>query len=123
MITWDDVELLDSTFADVDPDLQELFLSVVEETVNPSAYGGEDSSRTRMARMQLAAHLGSFLAPSSGSGGNAAGPVQSEKGGGLDVTYAVAEAAVSGDALSETQWGRAYEAGQKRSLGRGAFVL
>lgn len=121
MIEWSDVEELDAAFADVSDPLQTLFLGIVEETVDPEAYGGEDTNRTKMARMNLAAHLAEYF--TSNGSGSAAGPVQSESGGGLSVTYAVAASAVTGDALAETAYGRAYEAGQWRSLGRGAWVL
>jgi hypothetical protein len=104
-ILWQDVEALQPNLSTVSAAAQMIFLALVNEDLNPTAFGGEDSVRYHLARCYLAAHLGELERRRGVSGG----PVQSKTIGTSSITIAYATAmSSSDDVLRTTTWGSAY---------------
>jgi hypothetical protein len=77
---------------------------------------GEDGDIVMMARLYLAAHIGTKV----GTGAGGAGAVTSESLGGLSRSYMVA--ASSGSALETTGYGVEYKGILERSAVRGPWI-
>lgn len=110
-ISWNDVLTLPGTakLASVDPFWQESVLSYVNAVVGiPIVFDGESGPKTRLARIYLAAHMGTKM-PQFGA-------VSSESAGGLSRSYAVPP--VTNDGLGTTVWGREYLGLVNRSIAR-----
>jgi uncharacterized protein DUF4054 len=121
-IAWEDVIAIASELADLNEDAQDMILAYVNDWVQPIPFGGEASSKLRLARAYLAAHYGSLT---SQGGSTSAGPVISETVGDISRTYAsgVSTALSSGDALLDsTVYGKNYRALLRGSLARLPFV-
>jgi hypothetical protein len=104
-VVWADVEALQSNLSTVSVAAQMIFLAHVNEDLNPTAFGGEDTARYHLARCCLAAHLGE-LERRKGAGG---GPVQSKTIGSSSITIAYAASmSSSDDVLRATTWGSMY---------------
>lgn len=102
-IVWSDVEALSSQFALVHPTFQTDILNYVNNALDVSVWGGEEAFDLRLARIYLAAHLGSMPIIASGQ---ATGAVVSETVGGLQRTYANA---TTGQAIHTSSYGSAYQ--------------
>lgn len=104
-VVWQDVEALQSNLSTVSVAAQMIFLAHVNEDLNPSAFGGEDSARYHLARCYLAAHLGEIERRRGGT----SGPVQSKTIGTNAITLSYASAmSSSSDVLRSTSWGSMY---------------
>lgn len=122
-ITWSDVtSFAPELTTSVPADAQTLILSYVNTSaIDPASFDGEAGVTTRLARIYLAAHLGSGVG--QGASGAAGGPVTSESMGGLSRSYSVASVATAMDATGSTAYGRMYEALVNNSLARLPLVL
>lgn len=98
-IAWSDVVAFAPQLASVDAGAQAVALAYVNATLQVDAFDGEAGPRTRIARILLAAHLGSL----PGSGGNP-GNVTSEtvSATSLQSMYSMAAA---GNGLDATSYG------------------
>jgi hypothetical protein len=104
-VVWQDIEALQSNLSSVSVAAQMIFLAHVNEDLNPTAFGGEDSARYHLARVYLAAHLGEL----ERRRGATSGPVQSKTIGTSSITLAYATAMSSAEsALRLTSWGAMY---------------
>jgi hypothetical protein len=103
-ISWDDVEDLDAHLSNVAPNLQTIILARVEK-LSSAYYGGIDDPRYKLARMLLAAHIGT---PFAYGATGVSGPVTQRTEGGVSESYAVAQAALTGLHAS-TAHGRAFD--------------
>jgi hypothetical protein len=85
-ITWAQVTALAPELASLEgSDAEAFIIDYVNENISGTAFGGESSAATRIARIYLAAHLGTMALA---EGEAVAGPVLSESVGGASVTYA-----------------------------------
>ncbi len=84
-IDWTDVEALAPELSVVSTDGQDFILAYVNEALDLSIFGGEESPKLRLARIYLAAHFGKL---SSSGGSMVAGPVISETVGDISRSYA-----------------------------------
>lgn len=99
-ITWTDVTNHAAELASVAVGAQTDVLGHVNTALNVTLFGDETSPRLKLARIYLAAHLGTM-----GNLGGVSGPVSSESAGGLSVSYAVW---MTNSLLASTSYGRAY---------------
>jgi hypothetical protein len=106
-ISWDDVIDLDANLENVAPNLQDVILGRVEK-LSASYYGGVDDPRYKLARILLAAHIGTPYANAAGGGAGVSGPVTSRTEGGVSESYAVAAVSLTGS-HSSTGHGRAFD--------------
>ena len=85
------------------PAAQVMILEHVNADLDVDQFDGEDGPTTKLARVYLAAHMGTLARPGRGA---AAGPVASQSAGGLSKSYAT----MAGDyaAFSTTMFGRQY---------------
>ncbi len=104
-VLWQDVEALQPNLSTVSAAAQMIILAHVNEDLNATAFGGEDTARYHLARCYLAAHLGEL----ERRRGTSAGPVQSKTIGASSITlaYAVARSS-SDDVLRMTSWGSMF---------------
>lgn len=126
VITWPDVEAHASALGDVPVAAQTDILAHVNTTLCVTEFDGEDGPKTRLARIYLAAHFGSFAVPGDGGAGGVSGPVKKDKVGEIEVDYADAFAGTgSGDSsmYRSTSYGRSYLAIVRNSLARAWRVL
>jgi hypothetical protein len=121
-IVWADVITIATELSTVDGAARVFILTYVNgPAMDPACFDGEDGYTTRMARIYLAAHMGSSIG--KGAAGAAGGPVSSESMGGLSRSYGSASVASSVDSTGSTDYGRRYEALVKNSLARLPFVI
>jgi hypothetical protein len=99
-ITWTDVTNHAAELASVSAGAQTDILAHVNTALNVTLFGDETSARLKLARIYLAAHLGTMA-----NLGGVSGPVSSESAGGLAMSYAVA---MTRSNLGITSYGRAY---------------
>lgn len=104
-INWDDVTAFASEANNVADEAANAILDHVNDHFEPSNFGGEGSPKLRMARIYLAAHIGSLI----GRGGGAVGPVVSSSAGRLSRTYAVIQSANAGS-YDSTSYGSLLKA-------------
>lgn len=100
-VVWQDVVALQANLSTVSPAAQMIFLAHVNEDLEPSAFGGEDSARYHLARVYLAAHLGEL----ERRRGGVSGQVQSKTIGTSSISIAYAAAMSTGEVLLTTSWG------------------
>lgn len=111
-ITW--AHVLDHAphLSTIDADARTDILAHVNTYLTVAYFGGEEASKTKLARVYLACHFGQLLL--SGASG-AAGPVTSRSLGDMSEGYTSPWGHAS--ALSETAYGKAYE-----NLARGTYA-
>lgn len=118
-IVWADVVAFAPTLSTVDAGAQADVLGYVNIVLAVAQFDGEDGPTTRLARIYLAAHMGSLgVAAASGS----AGPVVSRSIGGISEDYADTSSS-SGSALGDTSFGELYLQLVRRSPARATVVL
>lgn len=111
-ITWSDVTTIAAPeLSGLAVAAQTAILVWVNAAFDVTVFDGEDGAKTKLARVYLAAHIGTLILPTSagGSGGGVSGPVSSESAGGLSRSYAVAVASSGGttaENLSRTGYGQ-----------------
>ncbi len=122
-IGWTDVTAIASGLSTVSAGAQMVILGLVNTSLNVAMLGGEDSSKVRLIRSYLAAHLGD-LATRKGGASAIAGPVTSETISEdeirIDYANAVSQDAV---ALKETPYGGQFLALVRNSAARAPFAL
>lgn len=114
-IEWADVLGIASELASVAVEAQQAILAYVNTSLKPTYLGGVNSFEFKLARMYLAAHMG------SPKGGAVAGPVASESAGGLARTYAIMMG--TNPRWSSTRYGIEFEAMLFRSGAKGGLVV
>lgn len=112
-IVWTDVTNLDAALSAVPtPGYRDDVLTYVNENLNASKFGGETASKTKRARVLLAAHLGALWLRDNGAASAAAAPpVTSETISATSFTVAYSDIAANSSTpniLDETSHGRAY---------------
>lgn len=105
-ITWTDVVDVAPALSTVDADAQTMILAYVNAELDVVMFGGEAAPKTKLARVYLAAHLGTLSRP--GASATAAGPVVSESAGGLSRSYANMVSSTSSAGLERTTFGTMY---------------
>lgn len=120
-IVWADVTNLVASLSAVPPAAQFEILTTVNAVVNAARLGGEDTRKTKVARVYLAAHMGELerraAADAQGSFTQVAGKQLTADGFKLDFT-----SLTSDDSLAETTHGRAYMSWIKNSACAVGFV-
>lgn len=106
-ITWDDVLAFASELSGVASAARSLILAYVNTNLKASVFGGEDDAEYTLARIYLAAHMGTGALP--GEGG-ASGQVTSEAAGGLSRSYAVNNATGGNTDYEMTGYGKKFKA-------------
>ena len=95
-------------------------LAVANTLLTVSLFGGEASAKTKLARIYIAAHLGTLeLIGTTG----AAGPITAESAGGLSRQYGSAAAAVTSGEWGSTTFGQKYVALCRTTPARGGLLL
>ena len=112
-IDWDNVTAFAPELSDVALTAQADILSYVNEELNVERLGGEDSVKLKLARVNLAAHLGTLALPNRAG---AHGPTIMEMEGPVMRQY------TAGSGLEETAYGRAFRSIVRNSAARGPFV-
>lgn len=119
-LTWEDVTSHASDLSTLDEAAQDDVLAYVDDAIDPAKFGGEDGPRYKLARIYLAAHLGTV---SLKRGTPAGGPLISETVGEITRMYGFSAEAAP-DAIASTGWGREYLALIRRTAKcRGPLVL
>lgn len=109
-IIWADVTAIAPELSTVSDDAQDSILAHVNTALAVDIFGGESAPKTRLARIYLAAHLGSASRTGSSGASGAAGPVVSESAGGLSRSYANLTSASGTGGLSSSTYGQLFEA-------------
>ncbi len=112
-IVWTDVTDFASELSTVDSDAQVVILAYVNDALSVSAFGGETSPKLKLARIYLAAHVGTL----SRGGTPMAGPVTSETDGTIARSYAARAIANPSD-WDSTSYGQLYAALVRTSRAR-----
>jgi hypothetical protein len=121
-IVWADVTAIATELTTVGDSARAMILEYVNgPAMDPDNFDGEAGYTTRMARIYLAAHMGSSIG--KGAAGAAGGPVTSESMGGLSRSYSTGSVASSADSTGSTDYGRRYEALVNTSLARLPFTV
>ena len=103
-ITWeDDVLPIAPELVDVPTDAQTIILAYVNTALNPSMF---TVPSLRLARIYLAAHIGTNALPSAG--GEVMGAVTSESVGDITRTYGAITAATNGSGFDTTSYGTLF---------------
>lgn len=118
-ITWSDVVDIAPELADVSVGMQTLILSYVNDSVNVVVLDGESGSKTKLARVTLAAHIATILVRASSG---KAGDITSESLGPQSRAYSSSSRFDETD-LSLTGYGRTYRMIVRWSAARGPLVL
>jgi hypothetical protein len=119
-IVWGEVAAIAPTLANTNPYTQGAILEYVNTALHVECWGGEGSPQLRLARLYMAAHMGTVS--SSGASG-AAGPVTSETAGGLTRSYGFMSSTEADPLLDATPYGRMYRELLMRSAARSPIVL
>ena len=122
-IDWADVTAFVSGLSAVNSDAQDDILAHVNVILKVSEYDDEEGVKTRLARIYLAAHMGTMgLIGSSGS----VGPIKKERAGNLEREYdsgsSSSTATTYGD-YGDTAYGRMFMAMTRTNPGRAPFVI
>ncbi len=121
-VVWADVISIATELSVIDGIARVYILDYVNGPgLDPASFDGEAGATTRLARIYLAAHMGSSIG--KGAAGAAGGPVTSESMGGLSRSYSTGAVAASADSTGSTDYGRRYEALVNNSLARLPFVV
>lgn len=99
-IKWSDVDGLAAALSTLATEAQDAILLWVNAYFNPAAFGGEDSARLKMARVFLAAHLGT-MAPWGGVSGRVTSKTIASNS--ASISYAQK---LTTDGLELTEWGQ-----------------
>lgn len=119
-ITWAMVQDHAPELSTVDVDAQNDILNHVNNDLFVDDFGGEDSYKLKLARIYLAAHLGTMALPNTGAG---AGPVTSWSLGDMAVSYGGTVAAYANATYAQTVYGQQYHAILRTTLMRLGFVV
>lgn len=119
-ITWTDVTNHAPGLSSVSAGAQTDILAWSNDLLSVDEFGGEAAANTKLARIYLAAHSGT-LALLGASG--AAGPVTSEKAGGLSRSYGGALGAAASSDYGSTVWGQQFVALCRTNPSRAGLVL
>lgn len=104
-IVWADVVAVAPELAELSSALYTDILGYVNVALVPTEWGGEDSSRLRLARLYLAAHYATMVSR-GGSVGEIVGFVTSESAGGLSRSYS--SGASTGTVYDATPYGQLF---------------
>lgn len=118
-ISWSDVTNHAPELASLAAGAQTDILDFVNTVLEVYWFCGEDSAKTKLARIYLAAHLGTGIAASGGS--NAVGVVTAEAAGGLSRSYGQAST-LDIASLGSTSYGQAFAMLVRSSAARVPFV-
>lgn len=119
-ITWSNVTAHYAELSTVGATVQTDLLAFVNASIDPEMFDGESGYRTKLARINLAAH---FAAPTLTSAIGPAGVVSSESADGLSISYAVMTAALGDPSmLGTTKYGQAFLSLVNTSAARGGWV-
>lgn len=126
-IVWTDITTAwptDTQLAAVAVPFQNLILDYVNKELNVALFGGEEASKTKLARMYLAAHFGKMvpIAVATGAGGTIAGPVTSSSAGGLTRGFANLLSAGGAGTFGQTGYGQEFQALLDTTVARFGFV-
>lgn len=126
-IVWTDLTTAwptDTQLAAVAVPFQNLILDYVNKELNVALFGGEDASKTKLARMFLAAHFGKMVpvAVATGAGGSVAGPMVSSSAGGLTRSFGSLMAAGGAGTFSQTAYGQEFQSLLATTVARFGFV-
>lgn len=117
-ITWPNVLEHAAELSTVPAGAQTRILSYVNTKLRSEEFGGEGSAEFELARIYLAAHMGTVESSSAG------GPVSSQKAGDLSKSYAVMmPSSLTASYLATTRYGRAYADMVRRSPARAPFAI
>lgn len=107
-ITWADVIAIAAELEDVPDVARAIILAHVNGALNPAVFGKVAS--LRLARILLAAHLGTYSLP--GNSGISSGDIVSESVGGISRTYAAVTSNASAEegGLDGTTYGQSLKA-------------
>ena len=127
-ITWQDVTALATEHGETPLDAQTAILEHVNTALNVNKL---KPKALRLARISLAAHLATMIAPASSGdtsgSGTVAGPIVSERVGDISRTYAAVSTAVadveSGIGLNGTEYGQTFAMLIRTSAARLPFAL
>lgn len=126
-IVWSDVvAVAPSMVTGVSASFQTLILGYVNEVVQASEFGGENSFTFKLARAYLAAHYAYLhTLDSSGAAGDVIGPIVSKSEGGVSISYG--SSTTSGGAggaglLGSSDYGDAFMSLVNRSPARAGFL-
>lgn len=124
-ITWANVTDFAPTLSTVAADAQTAILAYVNTLLAVDEFDGESGPTTRLARIYLAAHLGTVgMGANSSGGGATAGPVIEEEVGDVRAKYGGSSAAiVTVSGLGLSAWGQLYLGIVRRSPARAVVVL
>jgi Protein of unknown function (DUF4054) len=104
-ITWDDVVGYASQMAAVSATARALILDYVNITMSVDNFGGEDTPKTKLARVLLACHLGAC----GPVGGATAAILTGQSEGGLSQTYSLPPIPIGADPFwSRTGYGLSF---------------
>lgn len=117
-IVWPDVLAIAPELSTLSTQAQDDILAHVNFALDPKVFGGVNHPKYRLARIYLAAHLGSTSR--SGAQG-ASGPVTSESVGSISRSYGFSQASTTG--LSGTAYGRQYDELLMSSVARVPLVF
>ncbi len=104
-ITWADVIAIAAELEDVPDPARAIILAHVNGSLNEAVFSNPGSFR--LARIYLAAHVGTYSMP-GGGGGESLGAVTSESVGGITRTYEAIAASSSDSNLDATGYGSTY---------------
>ena len=123
VIVWTDVTAFVPGLSVVDSDAQDDILAHVNVILTVTEYDGEEGVKTRLARIYLAAHMGTLGV--NGSSG-AVGPVERERAGNLEREYdsgsSSSTATTYGD-YGDTTYGRMFMTITRTNPGRAPFII
>ncbi len=113
-IAWSDVIELAPELSTVSAGAQSTILAYANDALSVAAFGGETSPKLKLARVYLAAHVGTL----SSQGGNpSAGPVTAESADNISRSYAARTVANPSD-WDATSYGQLYAALVRTSRAR-----
>lgn len=125
-INWTDVTTLAPELCDLNPIVTVDILTHVNETLDPDVFsGGEEGVTYRLARIYLAAHMGTLSITGGSAGvGSVVGPVTAEQVGGISRQYGDPISSDTGESdLTATIYGRMLRDLINRSLARCPVLL
>ena len=103
-IVWSDVEAIAPELSTLDADAQTMVLAYANDALSVAAFGGETSPKLKLARVYLAAHVGTL---SSRGGSGPVGPLTSETADNIIRSYAANAIANQSD-WGGTSYGQLY---------------
>lgn len=119
-ITWANVLDHAPELSTVDTDAQTDILAHVNTTLIPDDWGGESSPKLKLARIYLAAHMGTMITQGAT---NKAGPVIAESADGLSRQYGWSSSTDSDALYDSTSYGKQFRTLLMTSIGRLPIVI